>query len=198
MNRSFNKIFCIGLNKTGTSSLHQAFLNIGLNSIHFAPEGLSSMSDLVMANSQINKSIELAQAESRSLLSDELEEYDAFSDIGAIIKFFRQLDQQYPNSKFVLTTREEDAWLDSRRRHVLRNRLNKEKGCYKGAFLEIEPEKWRETRNKHFERFTKYFLNRPNDLLVINICGGEGYEKLCPFLGLPVINGPFPLENRIK
>jgi Sulfotransferase domain len=32
--KSFNKVFCIGMNKTGTSSLHQAFLALGLNSIH--------------------------------------------------------------------------------------------------------------------------------------------------------------------
>ncbi len=30
----FNKIFCIGFNKTGTSSMHQLFLDLGLRSYH--------------------------------------------------------------------------------------------------------------------------------------------------------------------
>jgi hypothetical protein len=29
------KIFCIGLNKTGTSSLHEAFQVLGINSVHY-------------------------------------------------------------------------------------------------------------------------------------------------------------------
>jgi Sulfotransferase domain len=41
----------------------------------------------------------------------------------------------------------------------------------------------------------RYFENRPGKLLVIDICNGDGYEKLCPFLGLPTINEAFPKEN---
>jgi predicted SAM-dependent methyltransferase len=40
------------------------------------------------------------------------------------------------------------------------------------------------------------FEGRPDDLLIFNICGGEGYETLCPFLGLPILGEPFPHENR--
>ncbi|MGY0649987.1 MAG: sulfotransferase, partial [Paraglaciecola chathamensis] len=29
------KIFCVGLNKTGTSSLHDAFLMLNIESVHF-------------------------------------------------------------------------------------------------------------------------------------------------------------------
>lgn len=32
--------------------------------------------------------------------------------------------------------------------------------------------------------------------LRMNICAGEGYEKLCPFLGVPVPISPFPWQNR--
>ena len=38
---------------------------------------------------------------------------------------------------------------------------------------------------------------RPGDFLVINIPAGEGWDKLCPFLGLPVPDAPFPLKNRL-
>ena len=41
-------------------------------------------------------------------------------------------------------------------------------------------------------------MKRPDDLLVLDICGGRaGWEVLCPFLGVPVPNTPFPNANRI-
>jgi hypothetical protein len=33
----------------------------------------------------------------------------------------------------------------------------------------------------------EYFKDRPADLLVMNICAGEGWEKLCPFLNRDAI-----------
>jgi hypothetical protein len=33
--------------------------------------------------------------------------------------------------------------------------------------------------------------DEPN-LLRMNVCAGEGYEKLCPFLGIAVPNEAFP------
>ena len=29
-------------------------------------------------------------------------------------------------------------------------------------------------------------------VLRLNVCAGEGYERLCPFLGVPVPDEPFP------
>jgi hypothetical protein len=36
-NRGWSKVFGIGLSKTGTTSLHQAFLALGLRSLHYPP-----------------------------------------------------------------------------------------------------------------------------------------------------------------
>ena len=41
----------------------------------------------------------------------------------------------------------------------------------------------------------EYFRNRPDDLLVMNICGGEGWEVLCLFLNKPIPSVPFPKLN---
>jgi 3'(2'), 5'-bisphosphate nucleotidase len=40
-----------------------------------------------------------------------------------------------------------------------------------------------------------YFRDRPNDLLIIDVTAGEGWEKLCPFLGKPIPDLPFPKAN---
>jgi hypothetical protein len=40
-----------------------------------------------------------------------------------------------------------------------------------------------------------HFRGREADLLVMDICAGEGWEKLCPFLDRPVPDAPFPRRN---
>ena len=42
----------------------------------------------------------------------------------------------------------------------------------------------------------RYFKDRPNDLLEMSIVDGDGWEKLCPFLKLPVPAEPFPHNNK--
>lgn len=176
------KIFGIGLNKTGTVSLHHALTELGYRSLHFAgPEE--------------REKIRRARREGRGLV-DHLPEYDAFSDIWSLSKDFALLDEQYPGSKFILTTRTLDGWLESRRHHVERNVRRKAEGTYHGTFLEVDVEGWTRQYREHHERVLAHFAGRPGDLLVMDIPGGDGYEVLCPFLGHPVPDRPFPWRNR--
>jgi hypothetical protein len=177
------KIFCIGLNKTGTISLHEALEKLGFRSLHWGPP-------------EARQQIARAKADGRPLV-DDLVGYDAFSDIWLLSHNFDLLDRQYPGSKFILTTRELGGWLVSRRRHVERNLARKEEGKYSGTFLEVDEDAWTEQYHKHHARVHKYFAHRPDDLLVMNITAGDGYELLCPFLGLPVRQEAFPWRHRL-
>jgi hypothetical protein len=47
----------------------------------------------------------------------------------------------------------------------------------------------------HNEDALEYFRHRPGDLLVINLAAGDGWQKLCPFLGKEVPRIPFPHAN---
>ncbi len=54
-------------------------------------------------------------------------------------------------------------------------------------------------RDTYLQRFVthnmevmRYFQHRPGDLLVIDICSGEGWELLCPFIGALQPKVPFP------
>ena len=175
------KIFCIGLNKTGTISLHEALTDLGFASLHWG--GQAS-----------RRAVEQAIREGKPLL-EYLGDYDAYSDIQRLSTSFDVLDQQYPGSRFILTTRPVDTWIDSRRRHVERNRERRARGEYDGTFLTIEPERWRQQFVEHHARVDRYFAGR-DDLLVMRITDGDGYEVLCPFLGLQPPSGPFPWGNR--
>lgn len=192
----FNKIFCIGMNKTGTSSLHAAFLKLGIKSIHHGFSDYKTLREHLESASYIEKTILKNEKEDRKLL-DSIDEYEAYSDIGPLINRFEILDSQYPNSKFIYTNRNTLKWIDSRKRHVLRNIENKNKQLYESNFCNIEEEKWLERKFLHLDRVKKYFRNRPNDLLIINVTEGDGYEKLCPFLRFEMIQEQFPEKNII-
>jgi len=47
----------------------------------------------------------------------------------------------------------------------------------------------------HENTVKQYFAGQPDKLLVLDIIKGEGYDKLCPFLGLDVLDKPFPHEQ---
>jgi hypothetical protein len=175
------KVFGIGLNKTGTISLHEALETLGLRSLHWG-------------GPEVRATVERAFRERRPLV-DDLPDYDAYSDIYDLSARFALLARQYPGSRFILTTRDLDGWIESRRRHVERNRVRQAAGEYHGTFLEIEPDVWAEQFRAHHEAVEAFFADR-DDLLVMRITEGDGYEVLCPFLGLPDPGVPFPSRHR--
>lgn len=175
------KIFGIGLNKTGTTSLHGALQALGFQSLHWG-------------GPEIKKLVEDAHEQSRPLVAD-LPEYDAFSDIWALSRRFDVLDHQYPGSRFILTTRSLESWIDSRTRHVHRNQIARAEGRYFGGFLRVEPDLWRQQFVDHHAAVYNYFSGRA-DLLVMRITEGDGYDALCPFLGTVTPAAPFPALNR--
>jgi hypothetical protein len=172
----FNKVFGIGLNKTGTSSLNKALNILGIRSLH-DPNGVP----------------EILKYEKKNNLKtlSTLNEFKGFSDY-PFDKIFKELDKAHPNSKFILTIRDLKSWLISRKNHVLRNQKNPN---YKGWWLKVNIPKWIRAWKKHNADVREYFKNRPDDLLIIDICNGEGWGKLCPFLDLPIPNQPFPHKN---
>jgi hypothetical protein len=105
------------------------------------------------------------------------DKFEAFKDppwnVG---DFYRALDRRYPRSKFINTVRESTSWLASFRR-------------YFGVQGESNLLEHYERRN---EEIRGYFAGRDADFLEIDVCRGDGWEKLTPFLGFPVRHGPFP------
>lgn len=182
------KIFCIGLNKTGTTSLHEAFRVLGIWSVHFA-----------CARGNIKKIIRRNQAAGRPLLKG-IEKFQAYSDWNArsTNHLFALLDEQYPGSKFILNTRDLEAWIRSREKHVMRspNLEQKREEHPDSYWYGLNREYWIAERNELHEAVFAHFRDRPDDLLVMDVPGGDGWDKLCPFLGIPIPDTPFPRQNQ--
>lgn len=167
------KIFCIGLNKTGTNSLHQAFKTLGLKSVHFRDDSGRNIKDIILRN----------HLEDRNILAG-LEDYDAISDWDRshTVEIFKKFDAHWPGSKFILHFRDVNEWLESREQHIKRQ---------KSPSWRVDKAAWKKHYNLHYGAALQYFAGR-KDMLLMDITKGDGWEKLCPFLGIPVPSVPFP------
>jgi len=170
------KIFGIGLPKTGTTSLHTALEILGYKSIHYPVSW------------------------------QEIETHEVASDISVACRFAK-LDFLYPNSKFILTVRNVNEWLQSCQYHFqnkvntcsitprLREFLLTQRLLAFGT-VTYEQQLFQKTYYRHLETIKKYFSNRPEDLLMIDLTTGQGWDVLCSFFGKPQPSLPFPHENR--
>jgi hypothetical protein len=166
------KIFGIGLSKTGTTSLNEALVQLGLNSKHYP------------------QFRELFAGDFRCL-----EKYDAVTDI-PVAPYYAQLDEAFPGSKFILTVRSLDDWLASMERWLVPQRrandfmIQMRLAMY--GVTAFHRGRLKYVYERHVREVEDYFRRRPQDLLVLDICAGEGWEKLCAFLEKPVPAGNFP------
>ena len=167
------KIFGIGLSRTASVTLNEALIMLGYRS-HFVIDGEED-------------------------LQGELADFDAFTHM-PIAVLFKELDERFPNSKFILTVRaDREAWLNScenrlglvvNKKDAMRKVLNRTYGTDT-----FNRELFNSAYDQHIENVTEYFKDRKDDLLILDICSGEGFEKLCPFLGKRIIDQPLPRSN---
>ncbi len=134
---------------------------------------------------------------------EQLPQLDGAADNGCTI-FYKYLDYKFPNSKFVLLTRDVKSWLDSAEYihgHKLVDRSEDlvimRRMLLYGTVV-FERDKFIEARHRHHEEVRNYFKDRPDDLLEMDITAGEGWEKLCPLLALPIPDQPFRDTNKRK
>jgi hypothetical protein len=87
----------------------------------------------------------------------------------AYIEFYKELDLQYPGSKFILNVRDINDWIKSRLNHDGGSYLNiykKGKGFSK---TEDVVNHWIKIWNDHIEDVNEYFKDRPDDFLMFDI-----------------------------
>lgn len=171
----FNKVFCIGFNKTGTSSLHKLFEDLGLKSWHGYYSHVPVSDPLYL-------------------------QFQCFSDGDQ--HDFALLDRTFPGSRFILTTRRFEDWLVSRIRHIEHRRSINATGPMRQEY-EAHPaaavQGWIRRRLAYHRSVLDYFQRREADLLVIDLCGGQPAETLQAILRFLGIAGPpglgLPHEN---
>jgi hypothetical protein len=139
-----------------------------------------------------------------------LERFDVAADT-PVCASFEALDAGYPGSKFILTTRDRQSWLESchgfwaeRLEPYLLENPRSPNAAYIRAICDklyggsgFDPERFLRAYDEYHARVRRHFRDRSTDLLALDICAGEGWGPLCEFLGLPRPRAEFPWSNRM-
>jgi hypothetical protein len=201
------KIFCIGMNKTGTTSLATAMEDLGF------PMGNQYEAEYFLKDWE--------KRDFRRIISH-CRHAQFFQDVPfSMPETYKVLDQHFPGSKFILTVRDSpEQWYNSlvsfhtkfwspdslppRREHleVVDRRYegwawDLVRLSYRTTEADLYNQKQLTEQYTHYiQEVEGYFQDRPNDLLILNVAADDAYEQLCAFLGLPVRQKSFPWKNR--
>jgi hypothetical protein len=191
------RIFGVGLHRTASKSLNKALCILGFDSVHWRnPRTAKSIWDEMNIHA-------LAPGHHGMRSSRTLEEHYATTDL-PIPLMFRELDWSYPNSKFILTVRDEKKWLESVRTHWTYEynpwRASWDNDCFthkihtelygrKDFDAEVFLARYRRHNAEVIEHFRR---SGPEKLLVLDVEAGDGWDKLCRFLDRPVPTVPYP------
>lgn len=189
------KVIGAGLGRTGTLSLKLALEHIGLGACYHMTEMLAHM------RSHLPLWIESAKGNPQwdTIFAG----YQSSTDYPGCM-FWRELVAEYPGAKVILTTRDPDKWFDSVTATVFskahRDRL--EGNPMMAEFFALTVFGDIEDRLGDRAKMTEYFnaWNQavidevPADRLLV-YSAGDGWERLCDFLGVPVPPEPYPRVN---
>jgi tetratricopeptide (TPR) repeat protein len=203
-----SKIFCVGRNKTGTTSLAAALASLGFT-VGLQARGEALARD--WAQRDFRRIFELCRTA------------DAFQDVPfSRTDTYRVLDLQFPGSKFILTVRDSaEQWYESltsfHTRIVDKGRLPTADDLkvfnyrYPGYLWESAQANYgidetslydRTIYIAHYEDHNRqvvdHFKDRPRDLLVFNVAEAEAMSALCAFLGVEHDGRPMPHRNKTR
>jgi len=173
------KILVVGLSKTGTTSLHDAFEILGIKSIHY-PQPYHLVGQAL-----------------KFRWHWKFERVRAFSDL-PVVAFLDDLLKKYPDSYIIYTNRNKAAWLESCRKHFELPAINA-----KGEALRLKVygspifdlDLFSKKYDKHSEMISKRFNGHPN-FLEIRVEQEDKWTSLCNFIGFPIPDVEYPFSNK--
>ena len=183
------RVFVVGFNKCGTTSLHHFFEAAGLRSLHWRESAEDEPCALAMqANFKVGRRIIAG-----------FEDYQAFSNLDyfcehdhiEIGRHFRVLMKQEPDARFILNVRDVDRWIRSRMEQFAerpqRSPLDRCPGGLRCS-----------SRLGFAEKYGRYYkisktacqtnavgADIPSDRLLVFDVERDDPVSLCDFLGLP-------------
>lgn len=171
------RVFCIGWHKTGTTTMGVALLQLGYS----------------VLGCRLDMGLPLLQGD-KELALEEAGKFDALQDV-PWAALYRELDQRYPGSRFILTYREDKAWLNSAVKHFKGLDVDLHEWLYGNGVLLGNEQLYLERYQQHNKEVRAYFAGR-DDFLEMDLAAGDGWDKLCTFLGEPVPKKAFPHTNK--
>ncbi|GMR18055.1 MAG: hypothetical protein BMS9Abin33_0456 [Gammaproteobacteria bacterium] len=200
------KVFVIGHNKTGTTSIGRALSDLGYR-LGSQPEAERLIEDW-------------AQRNFHSIVNY-CKTADAFQDIPFSFDYtYQAMDYAFPGSKFILTIRKNgEEWYESLTRFhskivgkgrlptaddLKQYSLNGKGWLWRAEQVAYginertlyDKELYIQFYEMHNKRVKDYFRYRQDDLLVLNLSDSNSMDVLCRFLGKPVSRQRMPHLNK--
>jgi hypothetical protein len=203
------KVFCIGLNKTGTTSLKNALAHLGYSM------GNQGDAELLMKHYLERDFAPIVEFCTTA---------NAFQDVPFSLPYiYVVLDEHFPNAKFVLSLRDSaDQWYASWRNAdaawlgagspPAAETLKAVDYAYPGFIWDVHSLIVRDTARRerepyarapfiefyelHRENVRRYFSRGRRNLIEINVARHADYLRLCDFLGREPAADGFPLLNK--
>ncbi|WP_138419837.1 sulfotransferase [Aquibacillus sediminis] len=201
------KVFCIGRNKTGTTSLKRAFEDLGFK------VGNQREAEKLFVNYIEND-------------FDTIIDYCNTANVFQDVPFswpdtYKYLDKAFPGSKFILTERDSaEQWYNSitkfhSKKFADGHRIPTKKDLMNATYIfkgrpwlthkhihgitgenTYDKETMIDNYLKHSLEVKEWFKDRPRDLLVLNVADKGSYQKFCEFLKVEPQYDDFPWENK--
>jgi hypothetical protein len=200
-----NKIICLGQPKTGTKTLKQIFVQLGKKASGDPLCFLRNNSDYTTVNDIPIDTNNFFN--NISYLQKNLEMFDFFHDVPYSFNY-ELIDKQYPDSKYILTIRDEEDWFKSL---INYQHIPNMSSCSLLNVIYHHEIIMEEHKNEVIELYRKYnndvityFKDVPEKLLIINLCdktknNTEIIQKITDFTKLVIpMNFVFPHVNSQK
>ena len=184
--REPRKIFGIGLNKTGTTSLRACFRAFGLSHMGCRRDLLKAYRDQRLSD-----------------IFRTTDKYSSFQDWPYPL-MYRELNERYGSrSLFILTKRASpEIWLDSLKSHCLNAHpvRNNQILAYGRSYPHGYEEDFISLYETHNQAVESYFKAQGASDRLLTVCWetGDGWPELCEFLQFPPVDRPFPYANKRK
>jgi len=178
------KVFCIGLQKTGTTTFQKCMEALGYDHKGNSPEIFAKW-----------------RSGQKSALFDIIEKYDSFDDVPYFVLYKEIFAEYGPRAKYVLTLRKSpDVWLDSMKAHALASRTwtSNFGNIYGYDFPHGQEDTFLNFYNAHSKNVREFFSEQGANDSLCELCweNGDGWTELCRFLGKPKPAAPFPHARR--
>lgn len=169
-----NHVFCVGLCETGGGVLAEALGNLGF------PVRVDPPAEQMLAGAFP-------------------EIMAGWSGLGgpASAAMFRELDLAFPQSKFILSLRTPHEWVEAIAHRAASIGLGDAPDRLYGGGS-FDRDSMLATYELHKAAVLAHFVGREDDLLLIDLYSGEGWDVLCPFMGGRIPRRSFPRLERYQ
>jgi hypothetical protein len=177
-------VFCIGLNRTGTTTFGDACRILGFTRLGWVKTPARFDSHFLLKAWERGDMEHLASVAS---------EYQVLEDLPWPL-VYPAMSEAFPDAKFALTRRTSvDVWLESQAKHT-RGSYGMHRKIYGSSNAAEDPDLYRATYERHLREVREFFTGSDR---FVELCweDGDGWKELCAFLDVPVPDQPFPHSN---